>query len=111
MERARIVWAASLALVLVACGGNGSAEPSEMETPTSPQAVGTEAPGATVPERECSEGGVPDDGDAEACDFRVEGCCYPDATHACRAAGCAPGACTVMESYPAQVACQSGEDD
>jgi hypothetical protein len=39
------------------------------------------------------------------CPFRVKEQCYADRDSACQAAGCALDKCRVMESYPAQIAC------
>ena len=93
-------------LLLAACG---AAEPApatqtgndEPAAPTDTAQTGNE-PAAG----DCAAGGVPDDGDAQGCDFRVAGCCYSLAAHACAAAGCTEDRCTIMESYPAQVACR-----
>ncbi|MCA9686654.1 MAG: hypothetical protein KC457_31100 [Myxococcales bacterium] len=41
----------------------------------------------------------------ENCDFEVDGTCYMDQDAACKAAGCEPDKCMVMESYPAQIKC------
>lgn len=39
------------------------------------------------------------------CQYRVEGQCYAARDSACEAAGCALDACTVLDSEPAQIAC------
>lgn len=78
----------ALALLLAACGGAAATGPP------------TGSAGG------CAEGGVPEDGDMEGCEIRVGTCCYAEQRHACAAAGCAPGHCIVLESYPGQISCQ-----
>ena len=48
----------------------------------------------------CSSGSrLPED-----CPIRHQGICYQDTSSACAAAGC-PDDCTILRSYPGQVAC------
>jgi hypothetical protein len=89
-----------LMLLLAACGGPSSAQPS---TEPAPSTQGGTAPSGS---ESCAEGGVLDDGDAEDCEIRFQGCCYAEQSHACAAAGCPPGQCAILESYPGQVACE-----
>ena len=102
----------SSVVLVMACG---SAEPvpdtpaplTDPDTPVSSSDVGGEpVHDEPPPAGPCSAGGVPDDGDAQGCDFRVMGCCYESADAACTAAGCALSSCAILESYPAQVRCE-----
>ena len=102
-----------LATLMIACG---SAEPApEMPEPepapdtpvSSDDGSGTVTDTADpIAPGPCAEGGVPDDGDAEGCEFRVNACCYASPDQACAAAGCAMSSCQILESYPAQVRCE-----
>ena len=104
---------ATLVSILIACGSSEPAPETpapapDPDTPVSSDDVGT---GGTVtdtadPIGPCAEGGVPDDGDAEGCDFRVASCCYSTAEQACAAAGCEMSSCQILESYPAQIRCE-----
>lgn len=55
----------------------------------------------------CDEGTAPEA--TGSCDFLVRGTCFVDADVACACAGCSRG-CLVLESYPAQIACESDVD-
>lgn len=90
-------------LLLAACG---AAEPAPAAQASDDQPAAQTGNGEPAAAGDCAAGGVPDDGDAEGCNFRVSSCCYSVAAHACAAAGCAEDRCTIMESYPAQVACR-----
>ncbi len=41
----------------------------------------------------------------ENCEYKVKEECYTDKKAACEAAGC-PDTCVVLESFPAQIACE-----
>ena len=41
----------------------------------------------------------------ENCDFVVGEDCFTEQDAACKAAGCTPESCVVLESYPAQIRC------
>jgi hypothetical protein len=69
-----------------------SGQPSK---PGSPAASAAPSPAAGAPGRV-----------APGCDFRVGEACFASDTEACSAAGCKPGGCIVLESYPAQVTCK-----
>lgn len=45
-------------------------------------------------------------GDGRACNATYAGQCFETSEAACACAGCAPARCLVMESFPAQVACE-----
>jgi hypothetical protein len=75
----------------------GHAAPDE---PTTPVAKPEPAP-------PCGGIGVPWDGKPQGCTYEYEGCCYADAETACKMASCAPEHCTVLETYPAQIACDT----
>lgn len=45
------------------------------------------------------------DGRPTGCAYEHAGCCYDDAESACAAADCPRTQCQVLESYPAQIAC------
>lgn len=85
-----LVCLAAVALLALGCSGT----PADPADPT--------------PRVTCAAEGWPQPADRmeEGCEAVVEGCCYPSDTAACAAAGCEPGACMVMESYPAQIRCQ-----
>lgn len=55
----------------------------------------------------CAEGGTLWSGKPEGCSYEHNGCCYPSAEAACKAAGCPAGKCLILESYPAQIACDT----
>jgi hypothetical protein len=69
------------------------ADPPEPEAPDTPVSSPPAEPGP-------APGEPPKD-----CPFRVAQTCYLDADAACQAAGCTRDKCRIMESYPAQVAC------
>jgi hypothetical protein len=48
----------------------------------------------------CGSTQVPED-----CEIRVGDRCFSDQAAACEAAGCEPGQCVVLESYPGQIEC------
>lgn len=75
-----------LAFVLVGCGAS------------TPAASTTSEPAGCTPR---GTGEPP-----EGCEIVVGECCYREQADACAAAGCAEGACLLLESYPAQVQCQ-----
>lgn len=68
------------------------------------------APGQTDPSpptgAACEGGRLQDPSSSDACDFIVGGYCFEDAEAACACAGCGGDACLILESYPAQIACQ-----
>lgn len=55
----------------------------------------------------CAEDGRLWDGKPQACSYEHAGCCYGSAATACAAAGCAEQQCRVLESYPAQIRCET----
>jgi hypothetical protein len=83
-----------IALTSAACAGS----PSDPATPDDSHAtVSTTAdPNAPVTPPDVPEG----------CDFRVGDECYDNADAACDAAGCPRQSCQILESYPAQIACE-----
>jgi hypothetical protein len=88
-------------------GSNGSSG-----TGVEPGNLGCGAPGQTEPSEPsppaaCADGVAPDTGSERPCDFVVAGSCFDDADSACACAGCAPGQCLILESYPAQITCAS----
>lgn len=88
----------ALALLFTACGGAGA--PAGEDGATS---GAEDEPTPTDEGRPVVEGpdGVPED-----CPFRVADLCYSTSEAACRAAGCEPDACAILESYPAQIRCE-----
>lgn len=54
----------------------------------------------------CAVGGRLWNGKPEDCSYEHGGCCYDSAADACAAAECPTERCNVLESYPAQIACQ-----
>jgi hypothetical protein len=90
---------------IVFCGSNRGPSPSEPGQPAldggalRPGAV----PGAPAALPATGSGA---DASAAACDFRVGESCFASDGEACAAAGCKPGGCIVLESYPAQVSCK-----
>lgn len=90
------------AAVAVGCGsaatpaaqpGKDPAQPAA-PAPGSPEAPKTPASGTATPNAPA------------ACDYRVGQTCYATEAQACSAAGCPPGGCVVLESYPAQITCK-----
>ncbi len=68
-----------------------------------------DAPDDTSAGSESAEGrpvGAGPDGVPVDCPYRVADLCYSTSEAACAAAGCAPEACQILESYPAQIACR-----
>jgi hypothetical protein len=100
-------WGLGLAVLLglPACGsGRGTApsDPAQSPPANAAQPTGT---AAADPTRAPGAGSGPDAARAE-CEFRVGETCFASDTDACAAAGCKPGSCIVLESYPAQVTCK-----
>jgi hypothetical protein len=58
----------------------------------------------------CDPGGVPWDGRHEDCLYEVDLCCYGTPDEACRAARCAYHACSIVETAPAQILCEKGDN-
>jgi hypothetical protein len=78
----------------------GHRDRGEAKTTDPPPQVATPDPPAP-----CGGVGTPWDGKPQGCTYEHEGCCYADAETACKMAECAPEHCTVLETYPAQIAC------
>lgn len=98
---------ASLLLVLF----GGCARPVA-PSPSAPASTSAQAPASADPAddaawmRPCGEGGRPNDHTrGDDCGYQHESCCYDSLASACGAAGCAEAECSVLESYPPQVAC------
>jgi hypothetical protein len=72
------------------CGEPGETPPQDPSEPSTPA---------------CEGGRAEDSKGNEPCEFLVSGHCFDDAEAACACAGC-DGACLVLESYPASIACQ-----
>lgn len=93
------------ALLTLACGG--PSRPAVAPDPETPPAAGGAgdspgSPAASPPARSSSPPGAP----PASCDYRVGETCYASEAEACSAAGCKPGECIVLESYPAQIHCK-----
>ena len=91
----------ALGAIAVACGASTPAQepaaaPAKAPTaePGSPDSPKTPASGTATPNPPA------------ACDYRVGQTCYATEAEACSAAGCPPGGCVVLESYPAQITCK-----
>jgi hypothetical protein len=103
----------ALALVLACKSGGKSAQPKgaggEPSDGAGPNGTpgGGKGGGLEPPEDPCAPAGRPWDGKPKDCAYEHDGCCYDAAEAACAAAGCGGPACIVMESYPAQVRCES----
>jgi len=99
---------AILAVLLLAACGADSADPPPPDTPVS-HTPDDDQPTTDLggePAAECPEGSEPHVGEPPpGCDFVHAGCCYSTAAEACAQAGCAEDACSILESYPAQVRC------
>ena len=109
----------ALALVL-ACKSGGSpktpkgADAKAGTDATTPAGKATDGPadarGKTGTTCKCAKTGKPWDGKPQDCPYEHQGCCYEVAEAACAAAGCEGPQCIVLESYPAQVRCDTQSD-
>ncbi|MCA9638578.1 MAG: hypothetical protein KC420_21260 [Myxococcales bacterium] len=99
MPRLHVLLAASLFL---ACSSQSPAAPAEP-----PAEKSADAPPADAPPEEgfADPNAKPGEDPPEDCEFRVKGECYKDKDAACKAAGCEPDKCVVLESFPAQIEC------
>jgi len=75
-----------------------STVPADAPTEGKPAASPTEAP-------KCAAQGEAWDGRPGTCLYEHHGCCYPDPASLCAAAGCSDDNCNIVESRPAQAAC------
>ncbi len=92
------VFFAVLAFIpLLACDPKSSFPKSE--TPAN-QSIPSEKPLGTQPV-------LGPDGVPENCEIMVDGLCYQEASAACLAADCPLNQCTLLESYPGQVQCDT----
>jgi hypothetical protein len=99
-----------LLAVLALAGCRQGTRPSRAHGPAQENPAGSTAGGATggakvAPPVPCGGVGTPWDGHPQGCAYELEGCCYVDAETACKVAACPPERCQVLESYPAQIAC------
>lgn len=112
---------AVFALVLVAACKSGPSSEQPKGAGGEPGADGTapagnaqdgpaDARGKTGSTSKCAKTGKPWDGKPQECPYEHDGCCYEAAEAACAAAGCEGPKCIVMESYPAQVRCDTPSD-
>ena len=83
-----------------------TSNPSESATPEPEPLPEPEAQPPEPAPGPCRAGGRLWDGKQENCSYEHGGCCYESAADACAAADCAVERCNVLESYPAQIACQ-----
>lgn len=108
----RLVALALVLTTLAACKqGTGASRPHRPGgrdrggTTTPPDKFDDNAKAELPPAAPCGGVGTPWDGKPEGCTYEHDGCCYADAETACKAAACAAEHCTVLETYPAQIAC------
>jgi hypothetical protein len=104
-QRRNLAWALGLAVMtgLAACGSRG---PSPNEPTQAGPDAGSPGPGALPGAPAGAPGAGSTPAAAAACDFRVGEICFATDSEACAAAGCKPGGCIVLESYPAQITCK-----
>ena len=111
MKPSRSILPLALLIGLLACSNKGDSVKAEPGSQTPADISDAQTTRAPSPQASGTAPVLGPDGVPTNCPILYDGLCYQETSDACQAAECPDEDCSILESYPGQVACAKVDDD